>query len=727
MKQHTLYFDKAVSTWDEAIPLGNGAIGCLIWGEPNSLRLSLDRCDLWDTADAPEIGGEFTYSNLVHLAKEGNEKEIERIFDKPYSKPRPTKLPAGRILLDLGNKECISSALCIEEAVATIRSGSVILNGFIDANNEVGIFKVNSKCKFIVQNPEFGLIGDEIINDPRFMTEQDLHSAQVGNMKNLHYPAPIIIENKYKDYDLKYYIQTTSEKMSYGIFLMVHDTPDGQTFVFTVKKDKNKEALLGNAISTLESALCDGYDARFMSHVGWWKNFWDKSYVHIDDELFENNWYLSNYYLGSSSRKGYYPMPLQGVWTADNGLLPPWKGDYHHNLNTQLTYLSYLKSNHINEGECFTDYLLSLEEKAEDFAREFYKVDEGLCLPSVMDIEGNALGGWPMYAMNPSNIAWLCDSISDLYDYTGDIEFMKCRAYPFIKKFGIFLSKLLVTNSEGKLVLPFSSSPEVHDNSARSFLTPNSSYDLALIRNLYEDLIRFAYLTDNCKDICLWQSIYQKLDTMHLDENNSIMLSRDEKPFEAHHMLSHLISIHPLRQLRYDNDDHKKIIDASMASVEAFGYDLYVGYTFVQCAEIYAIQRQGNKAYDMLKLFWEDFCLQNGFHCNGDYKKKHNMFLTYRPFTLEGNMCACDALQEMLLQDHFESMIISPAVPDNFKNYSFKLRSKKGVIVEVVVKNGELNKVDLEAYRNTEFPLYYGERFIQKIKLNINDTISISY
>ena len=65
------------------------------------------------------------------------------------------------------------------------------------------------------------------------------------------------------------------------------------------------------------------------------------------------------------------------------------------------------------------------------------------------------------------------------------------------------------------------------------------------------------------------------------------------------------------------------------------------------------------------------------------------MFLTYRPFTLEGNMCACDALQEMLLQDHFESMIISPAVPDNFKNYSFKLRSKKGVIVEVVVKNGE--------------------------------------
>ena len=425
MKKHLMHFDKTINTWDEAIPPGNGAIGCLIWGRSDALRLSLDRCDLWDTADAPKISEEYSYKNLVKLAREGNEKEIERIFDEPYSRPRPTKLPAGKIIINCNKNANVVSTLDIMTAEALIEIEDTRIQGFLDANNEVGIFKISGNCDYSVLNPEFGLIGDDMINDPRYKTEQELLSAQVGNMKNLHYPAPIKNESEIDGVTFKYFIQKTSDTMSYGVFLAIKHIENYDLLVFTVKKSHNEDTLLSAALVDLHKAIKDGYDKRFEGHKEWWKSYFDSSYITLEDKYFEYNWYLGNYFLGSCSRKGYYPMALQGVWTADNGKLPPWKGDYHHNLNTQISYVSYMKSNHIPEGECFVDYLLSLEAKAEDFARRFYGIDEGLCLPSVMDIEGNALGGWPMYAMNPSNIAWLCDCIADLYDYTKDIVFLR--------------------------------------------------------------------------------------------------------------------------------------------------------------------------------------------------------------------------------------------------------------------------------------------------------------
>lgn len=725
MKKHKLILNDTITSWDEAIPLGNGIIGCLFWGPSNALRLSLDRCDLWDTADAPEINDEYSYKNLVKLSREGNEKEIERIFDTPYSRPRPTKLPAGRIELDFGKDINVISSLDIATAEAEIKINDVILNAFLDANNEVGFFKANRRCSIKIINPEFGVIGENEINDPAFKSEQELLAAQIGNMQNLKYELPIKANVESDGITYEYFIQKTSEAMTYGLFVGYRFTDDGIQCAFTVQKDKSSDDLISKAILLIDNALHDGYDSRFNKHVKWWNDFWNDSYIKLDDEFFEYNWYLGNYFLASCSKKGYFPMALQGVWTADNGKLPPWKGDYHHNLNTQLSYLSYMKANHISQGECFVDYLLSLEDKAEVFARDFYGIPDGLCLPSVMDIEGNALGGWPMYAMNPSNVAWLCDSISDLYDYTKDASLLRDRIYPYIKKFGIFLSHILEKDSGGYLVLPFSSSPEVHDNTAASFLTPNSSYDLALIKNVFEDLIRFADVLSESDDKMLWEKLYNSMQPIHVDESG-IMISKDERLFESHHMASHLMAIHPLHQLDYGVEDDRKLIDRSVEFYESFGYYLYVGYTFAQRAELYAIQGKGDKAYNMLKMFWDDFCLKNGFHCNGDYKNKYDMLYKYRPFTLEGNMCAIDALQEMLLQDHHGKMVISPAVPDEWSDYSFKMRSKCGVMIEAKIVSGKLVSVDLNAYADCSFPLYFKDRYICTVELKKDESANVS-
>ena len=95
---YDLFFDEAVKSWDEAVPLGNGLSGCLIWGDGNPLRLSLDRGDLWDTRPAPEtLREDFNYKKLIELVKLGAEKDILSLFDNFYGRAAPTKIPAGHL------------------------------------------------------------------------------------------------------------------------------------------------------------------------------------------------------------------------------------------------------------------------------------------------------------------------------------------------------------------------------------------------------------------------------------------------------------------------------------------------------------------------------------------------------------------------------------------------------------------------------------------------------
>ncbi|MEG2770347.1 MAG: glycoside hydrolase N-terminal domain-containing protein, partial [Oscillospiraceae bacterium] len=96
-----LDFKKTITRWDEAIPLGNGLCGALIWGKSDALRFSLDRGDIWDTTPFDGVNSqEFTYAKMVGLAQKGDENEIRRIFDAPYNHVLPSKLPAGKLVFD---------------------------------------------------------------------------------------------------------------------------------------------------------------------------------------------------------------------------------------------------------------------------------------------------------------------------------------------------------------------------------------------------------------------------------------------------------------------------------------------------------------------------------------------------------------------------------------------------------------------------------------------------
>lgn len=697
MKYNKMKFDKTITVWDEAVPLGNGAMGCLIWGQSDGLRLSIDRCDIWDCTEPPVPDENYSYKSLCELSYQGKIEEIRKIFGAPYSKPAPTKLPAGKIIVNMGGKDNVVSELDMETAEAKITACGVQLESFLDAaDTKVGFIRVNSdKCDFSIENPAFGIIGE-------IKEEEQVHNS----LKTLHYVRPEKVCCEENGATFKCFTQKISDTNTYGLFLL-EKTENGSTVVvYTVEKGQCRDEIMAIAREKLASAMEKGYDAAYADHIKWWADFWSESYIDLgDDKMFEQGWYIANYLLGSCSRKGYFPMPLQGVWTADDGEIPPWKGDYHHDLNTELSYYNYLKANHIEEGEVYIDYILSLVDIARKFAKDFFDVDEGLCIPGCMDIEGNSLGGWPMYSLSPVNCAWLCKGLADYFDYTKNLDYLKDKAYPFMVEYGKFLLCLLKENDEGKLVLPISSSPEIHDDNLEAFLTPNSTFDLSLMKSLFMNLVRFADILGYEEDGRKWRNTLLRFDDLPTDTDGTLKLARDERLLESHRHFSHMMSIHPLKLIKYDKPEDKRIIDASLEDNAKLGHYYYVGYSFPWRAELYAIQRNGEKAYEALYTFWNYYCLPNGFHCNGDYKDQLNCNWTYRPFTLEGNICAADALQEMLLQDIDHKLVICPAIADKWKDYSFKLRSSHGVMVTVKNKGGK-RMIILEALMDCKFDLW---------------------
>lgn len=686
-----IVFSKTIGRWDEAIPLGNGICGALIWGPAGELRFSLDRGDIWDTTPYSGIfEEEFSYPNMVKLAREGNIEEIRRIFDAPYNQPLPSKLPAGKLIFDFGCEENVRSELDLRRAEAVLTIGDDIqIKSFLHADKQAGMIRVNRSLQdfsFRIENPEYGLAGEDMTEDACF------DSLNTASLKQLRYPAPRISAEG----NVRFFVQDIGRGFSYGVFAMAKESGGTTEIAYTIAASCDGAEWEKRAAELLEEALEQGYDALFAGHQAWWERYWSRSGISVPDGLFERNWYLAQYFLASCSRKGGYPMPLQGVWTADEGTLPPWKGDYHLDLNVQMSYSSYLKANHLEEGEALIDFLWELRGCAREFARSFYH-SKGLCLPSTMTITGEPLGGWGMYSLSPTNQLWTCQLMERHYRYTGDRRFLEEKAYPYLEETAEFILGLL-EERDGKYYLPISSTPEVHDDDLEAFVTPNSNYDLALMRYLFGALAKLSRELQDGKTE-KWEQVLERLPELSVNEKGVLMLSPDESLEESHRHFSHAMAVYPLRTMDYRGKENRRIIDATVLDLERLGTGYWVGFSFTWMAQLYAVQRNGNGAAQQLEIFWRNCCSPNGFHLNGDYRRRGTSTFHYRPFTLEANFCAADALQEMLLQSEDNVLHLFPAVPDEWleERVAFRdLRGEKGLLVSAVMERGTVVSLTLK-------------------------------
>ncbi|MFA6547230.1 MAG: glycoside hydrolase N-terminal domain-containing protein, partial [Limisphaerales bacterium] len=466
-----------IRTWDEAIPLGNGLLGGLLWGETNLLRLSLDRGDLWDLRTPPEIHEPgFTYQNLQRLVRDRNQNEISRLFDEPYNQPTPTKIPAGRLEIVLDPTQAVGRFelnLAAAEGRAFFGNGQQC-DAFFSATAPVALLRI--------AGPEPKELRLLLPGSGGGSTGPASHAVA-----KLGYPAAMVGSEGHA----RWFVQETAGPLKYCVFVDSRRLNDATLVAVTVTTSSAGADVLREARRLVSAALRQGYDAALKPHAAWWKKFWAQSSVTIPEPDIQRHYYLVRYFYGASSRRGSPPMPLQGVWTADAGSLPPWKGDYHNDLNTQMSYMGYQGAGHFDEGRTFLDFNWNLLPAYRRFAQNFYGTD-GANVPGVMSLAGDPLTGWGQYSLSPTMGPWVAHLFYLHWRYTGDAKFLRTRAYPWCRELGTCLKGLLKPDEKGLLVLPLSTSPEIHDNRLGAWLKPNSNSDLACLKMLFTSLGEMA-------------------------------------------------------------------------------------------------------------------------------------------------------------------------------------------------------------------------------------------
>lgn len=684
MKTGDLVNIGATDRWDEGLPLGNGRTGSLVYGS-KPLKITVDRTDLWDLRpNEVTLEKGFNFKNLVELSLSGKEedwKERERLFEDIFmGKPYPSKITAGHIGLWFGiSAENVRYTLDIDSSIVKIYADNrLIAEVFVFDEPNAGVIR-------LYENAEINL------HVPAYLSGKPECGSGIGDnadKMSLGYPKAKFFE---KD-GFKWYEQNTHTDYSFGIVTY----RAGDEIYYTLATTDDDKDYIGYAEKILTNAAEKGFDKLFDEHKKSRKKYRAKSFVKTGDKLIDETYKKSWYLFKCCSKKGGYPMPLQGVWTADNDCLPPWKGDYHHDTNTELSYQAYLKANRLEEGEAFIDYLWRLKPAYERFAKEFFGVN-GLLLPSCSTLDGKAMGGWAQYSLSPTMTIWAAQSFDEYYIYTGDEKFLKNRAYPFFKKVGQAIKGLL-TEKNGKLYLPVSSSPEIFDNARKAYLEPNSNFDLSLLIYLFKTLKRYAEkLGENAEE---YEEILGKLDDLAIDDSGVVMLDKTQYLPESHRHFSHVMCLYPLHLINYDTDEHKKIYENTIKNLEILGTGYWVGFSFPMSAQIYAMAKNGNAAAERLGQFCKGFVAENGFHLNGDFKHYGYTQWHYRPFTLESLFGFADALHEMLLQDHQDFIELFPAIPDEWKRgtVEFKnLRSRGGLLVSATLKRGELSLLTIKS------------------------------
>ena len=674
-----LKINAPIKTWDEAIPLGNGLTGCLVWGEKNLLRFSFDRGDLWDNRVPDEIKESgFTYSNIQKLVAEKNTKEISRLTDKPYSYPYPTKLPGVRLELEMDSVfDAKTFDLDMLKAFCTIEPTS---------GKSVSVFTSATKQVTVISCPEYLNASLKIPTSVKLLGYTEPESGSDG--------------------DNLWWKQKTVEKLEYGAYMAVKKVKGECLIAISFTSNEDAKDFIALAKKQANDALQEGFDKLMSEHAKWWSDFWSVSEINLPDLIHQRYYNLMQYYYGSASRKGYPPMPLQGLWTADQGGLPPWKGDFHNDMNVQMCYWAYYTSGRFECGESLTDFLFNLAPAHRHFAKDFFGVD-GLMVPGVMGLKGQPLTGWVQYSLSPTMSVWLLQNIYWHWRFTMDNKFLKDKSYPYCKEMAKAMEALLQEDEKGKLKLSLSSSPEIHNNSLQAWLTPNSNNDQALLMWMADAMAEMAEAQGIKEDVKHWQEFRSRLDELAVDENNILRLSPTESLKESHRHHAHLMAIYPLGVLNMENSQRdEEVIIASLDDLKKLGTKQWVGFSFPWASCMESRAGRADEAFNYLDIYVNAFTSPNGFNLNGDQSGKGYSNFTYRPFTLEANFGAAQAVHEMLLQSWGEKIRIFPAVPSKWQDVSFRdLRAEGGFIISAELKGGKTFSVRIKATKDSQLIL----------------------
>jgi hypothetical protein len=685
-----LVFNSPATRWDEAVPLGNAIVGSLVWQKGEVLRMSLDHVGLWDLR--PLVNSDslskYNFKWVESQVLKKDYRPVQLRYDVPYDTSAfPSKIPGGALEFDLkALGKADSVRLYLRNAVCEVRwNGGARLQTFVHATENAGWFRFDNVPK------EF----KPVLAPPVYQTADagvTPKSSMSVSLGRLGYTQGTVSEEG----TTIVYHQPGYGGFYYEIAVSYRSSGNRLEGVWTVRPKSENGTPSETITEWTEKTLQQGFARAFVSHNEWWTAYWAKSSVSIPDATLAKQYYNEMYKFGSAARSYSPPISLQAVWTADDGKLPPWKGDYHHDLNTQLSYWPCYAGNHLEEGLGYLNWLWNTIPANKKYTKEYFGTG-GLAVPGVATLESEPMGGHIQYAMSLTVSAWLSQHFYLHWQYSQDRDFLKDRAYPYLREVAVFLDNISVRDTDGKRKLPISASPEIYANSLKAWFLTMTNYDLAMVRFVYtaaEDCARELGLNDEAGK---WRTILSEWGSFDLDEDRALTFAKGFPYNESHRHFSNQMAIHPLGLIdRSNGETDRQIIDATIRKLDDVGPAWWCGYSYSWLGNIKARNMDGEGAAKALKIFAEHFCLRNTFHANGDQTRQGYSNYGYRPFTLEGNFAFASGIHEMLIQSHTGVVRLFPAIPASWKDVSFdSMRTAGAFLVSARMEKGEITHVSL--------------------------------